>query len=206
MTTTEQLQSTPEALEKYARICNDYCEKAKLILQEQEDPSPIAQMAREVIRLAKYLGQFEPALNAAYVVTRDMADCLFDHPRLLLQLKETELEILEYIEALEYHDLNIVDELRDEIAQLEANIKAADEGRWDDIVTDSHLKHDPVEWTKAYEDVIDEVDHEAYQHLTDTPRGMGFCFGYWAEKRAALAKRGIEWNSPSRMNPGVMFD
>jgi len=35
---------------------------------------------------------------------------------------------------------------------------------------------------------------------------MGFCFAYWAEKRNALARRGIEWRSPSRMNPGVMFD
>ena len=202
----ETLQSTPEALEKYARICNDYCEKAQKILQDQDDPSPITNWAREVIVYAKHLGQFEHMLGAAYVVTRDMADCLFDHPRLLLELKETELEILEYIEAQEQHDLEITEDLRDEIAQLKANIQAADEGRWDDIVTDSHLNHDPVEWTKAYEDVIDEADHEAYQHLTDTPRGMGFCFGYWAEKRAALAKRGIYWNSPSRMNPGVLFD
>jgi hypothetical protein len=35
---------------------------------------------------------------------------------------------------------------------------------------------------------------------------MGFCFAYWAEKRAALARHGIDWNSPQDMNPGVMFD
>jgi len=35
---------------------------------------------------------------------------------------------------------------------------------------------------------------------------MGFCFGYWAEKRNALERRGIEWMSPSVMNPRVMFD
>lgn len=136
----ETLQSTPEALEKYARICYDYCEKAQKILQEQGDPSPIAGWAREVIVYAKHLGQFEHMLGAAYVVTRDMAECLFDHPRLLLELKETELEILEYIEAVEHHDLDIVSELRGEINQLRANIQAADEGR---------------------REVIDEADHEA---------------------------------------------
>lgn len=45
----ETLQSTAEALENYARICNDYCEKAHKILQEQADPSPVAGWAREVI-------------------------------------------------------------------------------------------------------------------------------------------------------------
>ncbi len=206
MTTQQPLQATPEALQAYINQCAEYCEKAKLILQEQEDPSPIAQMAREVIRLAKHLGQFEPALNAAYVVTRDMAELLYEHPRLLLQLKETELEILEYIEAKEQHDLEIVSDLRSEIKQLKANIKAADEGRFGDIKTTSMLKSDPIEWTAEYEAVIDEADHEAYQHLKDSPRGMGFCFGYWAEKRAALAKRGIEWKSPNILNPRVMFD
>ena len=68
------------------------------------------------------------------------------------------------------------------------------------------LKSDPVEWTAEYEAVIDEADHEAYQHLKDSPRGMGFCFGYWAEKRNALARRGIEWKSPNILNPRVMFD
>ena len=206
MTTQQPLQATPEALQTYINQCAEYCEKAKLILQEQEDPSPIAQMAREVIRLAKHLGQFEPALNAAYVVTRDMAELLYEHPRLLLQLKETELEILEYIEAQEQHDLEIVSDLRSEIKQLKANIKAADEGRFGDIKTSSMLKSDPVEWTAEYEAVIDEADHEAYQHLKDSPRGMGFCFGYWAEKRNALARRGIEWKSPNILNPRVMFD
>ena len=125
-----------------------------------------------------------------------------------LSVKETELEILEYVEAAQNQgrSMNITEDLRKEINQLRANIQAADEGRFEDIKTKSMLKSDPVEWTKEYEDVIDAADHEAYQHLGDAPRGMGFCFAYWAEKRNALARRGIEWRSPSRMNPGVMFD
>lgn len=202
----EELKSTPEALASYIKHCNEYRDRAKKILQEQGDTSVITPMVREVIRLAGHLGQFEHTLDAAYVATRDMADCVYEHPRLLLQLKQTELDILEYIEAVEQHDLRITDELRDEIAELEANIEAADAGRFADIKTESTLKSDPVEWTAEYEAVIDEAEHEAYSSLVDTPRGMGFCFAYWAEKRKALAKRGIEWSSPNILNPGVMFD
>ncbi len=202
----ETLQSTPDSLERYAQICNDCCDQAEHILHEMDDPSPIADLARQVIYYAHHLGEFEHMLGAAYSATDRMAECLFDHPRLLLQLKETELEILEYIEAVEQHDLQITEDLRAAINTLRYNIQAADEGRFDDIKTTSVLKSDPVEWTARYEEVIDEADHEAYANLTDIPRGMGFCFAYWAEKRNALARRGIEWQSPNIMNPRVMFD
>jgi hypothetical protein len=182
------------------------CEEAKKILQEMEDPSPIADMTREVIVLGRHLGQFEHMLPKAYQVTKQMAEYVFEHPRLLLELKEVELEILEYIESVQGREMGITEDLRDDIHLLKDNIRAADEGRWDDIHDGRMLKSDPVEWTKAYEEVIDEADHEAYANLTDIPRGMGFCFGYWAEKRNALAKRGIEWRSPGEMNPGVIFD
>ena len=51
-----------------------------------------------------------------------------------------------------------------------------------------------------------EVEKECFRRLKGTHRGMGFCFGYWAVKRAVLAKYGIEWKSPQFMNPRVMFD
>ena len=200
------LESTGAALQQYADECGMYCDKAKQILQEQQDPSPIAAMAREVIRYGRHLAQFEHTLNAAYSATSRMAECLYEHPRLLLELLNVELEVLEYAEAVQQHEMQITEDLRDEIRQLERNIQAADEGRLSDIKTGSMLKSDPVEWTKAYEEVIDEAEHEAYSHLTDCPRGMGFCFAYWAEKRKALAKHGIEWRSPNLLNPGVMFD
>lgn len=200
------LQSTEEALENYWKECVECCEQAEHILQEQDDPSPIAEMANRVIIYGKWLGQFEHMLSQAYSVTKRMAECIYEHPRLLLRLKEVELDILRYAEAVENHHLEIADDLQDEINQLKANIKAADEGRFRDIKTDSILKSDPVEWTARYEEVIDEADHEAYSHLKDDPRGMGFCFGYWHAKEAALAKRGIEWRSPHVMNPKVMFD
>lgn len=68
------------------------------------------------------------------------------------------------------------------------------------------LKADPVQATAEWEDVIYDVEKEVDEQLKDEPRGMGFCFSYWSAKRAALARRGIEWRSPSAMNPRVMFD
>lgn len=68
------------------------------------------------------------------------------------------------------------------------------------------LKVDPVQATKEWEDNIYEVEKEVDEQLKDEPRGMGFCFSYWSAKKAALARRGIEWRSPSAMNPKVKFD
>ena len=68
------------------------------------------------------------------------------------------------------------------------------------------LKVDPIQATSKWEEVIYEVEKEVDEQLKDEPRGMSFCFGYWSAKRVALARRGIEWRSPSAMNPRVMFD
>ncbi len=68
------------------------------------------------------------------------------------------------------------------------------------------LKVDPVQATPKWEEVIYEVEKEVEEEMKDEPHYMGFCHGYWSTKRAALARRGIEWRSPSAMNPGVMFD
>ena len=68
------------------------------------------------------------------------------------------------------------------------------------------LKVDPVQATLEWEKVIYKVEKEVDEQLKDEPRGMGFCHIYWSTKRAALASRGIEWRSPSAMNPRVMFD
>lgn len=76
--------------------------------------------------------------------------------------------------------------------------------RWNSL--DGHLKTDPVQASEKWEEVIYEVEKEVEEELKDDPRGMGFCHAYWSAKRAALARRGIEWKSPSAMNPKVMFD
>lgn len=71
---------------------------------------------------------------------------------------------------------------------------------------DVHLKFDDVERTEKWEEVIYDVEAECAEELADFPKGMGYCHAYWSSKKAALARRGIEWRSPSSMNRGVLFD
>ena len=66
------------------------------------------------------------------------------------------------------------------------------------------LKHDPVEMSKEYLDVIDEVEEEISKHRTIF--GMGACHEIWHLKYVYLAERGIPWRSPAMLNPRVMFD
>ena len=70
------------------------------------------------------------------------------------------------------------------------------------------LKFDPIERTEEMESVIESVEREVDENLAEAriPRGLGFCFAYWHEKKVALSRRGIEWRSPSEMNPRVIFD
>lgn len=68
------------------------------------------------------------------------------------------------------------------------------------------LKFDPIERTQLWEEHIESVEFECAKQLEDEHKGMGYCFMYWSTRRAVLAKYGIEWNPPTVMNPGVMFD
>lgn len=73
--------------------------------------------------------------------------------------------------------------------------------------THAHLKFDPVERTPQWEENIYEVEKEVDRRMADEPRHyMGYCHAYWPVKRAVLATHGIQWRSPSQMNPRVMFD
>lgn len=199
-----------ERMKRELAQLESYCKEAKRILQEQQDPSPIAAWAREIIEYGRDViaqdSLDEHTLADAYTVLAQITDSVYEHPRLMLQLKQLAHDMVVRGEAMTHEVYPIKDDIRQEIDALRANIQAADEGRWHDIHDGHMLASDPVEWSKEYEACIDEADHDAYSHLTDCPRGMGFCFAYWAEKENALARRGIEWHSPGHMNPGVMFD
>ncbi|MDE5586142.1 MAG: hypothetical protein K2I92_07355 [Muribaculaceae bacterium] len=69
------------------------------------------------------------------------------------------------------------------------------------------LRCDPVEYTYRWEDIYYEVERRLDERFANAPRHMGFCFKYWEAKRHLLKDEyGIDWKSPSRMNPRVMFD
>ena len=71
----------------------------------------------------------------------------------------------------------------------------------------SNLKHDPQEDDPRLKKVIEAAEKEAEENLADLPKGRGFCHKLWAEKKRILKEKyGIQWKSPSDMNPFILFD
>ncbi|MBR5335459.1 MAG: hypothetical protein IKV23_04215 [Bacteroidaceae bacterium] len=176
-------------------------------LEKQDNIWENAGLAREFLEYSGHLLQFEHTVNAVPHAANKMAECIIDHPRLRLKIMRVGLEALHYIEMNTMHELSITEDLRDVIRIYEKNIAAADSGKFDGIVQEGHLKSDPIEWTAQWEEVIDKADEIVYKRLGDYPRGMGFCHALWHERTTVLREQfGIEWRSPSAMNPHVIFD
>ena len=66
------------------------------------------------------------------------------------------------------------------------------------------LKHDPVEMTEEYLSVIDEVEEKIEKNRTTY--GHGSCFEVWSLTKYYLLEHDIEWQTPSELNPRVLFD
>jgi tetratricopeptide (TPR) repeat protein len=70
-----------------------------------------------------------------------------------------------------------------------------------------HILYDTVEYTDEYLAILPELEAKIEAELRDVRRRHGFCFQYWHAKEEILERDyGIEWSSPSVLNPGVMFD
>lgn len=104
------------------------------------------------------------------------------------------------------------------VRKVDAGAVAKQALKWDDFTSGKlsmkqwcskynvNLKFDPVEMTPEYEAAIYDVEAQCAEALASEERVMGFCYRYWAQKKAALAERGINWRTPSEMNPKVIFD
>lgn len=69
------------------------------------------------------------------------------------------------------------------------------------------LNVDPVEYTREWEEIYYEVERRLEERFANAPRHMGFCFRFWSAKKELLKEEyGIDWRTPSQMNPRVMFD
>ena len=129
----------------------------------------------------------------------------YDVPRFVLSILRRELAWLE--ESAEKSERLTPEGVKEEIAKLEDYINP-DGISMEEFCKKYHryLLFDPVERSQKWEEIYYEVEEECYRHLKGVPRGMGFCFGYWAAKRGVLANYGIDWQTPHMMNPRVMFD
>lgn len=199
-------QTSSNNPDELLKTCTECVKQAKEAMEDYKSPWMVAELARKYADAAEILKGYEHLVNTLYSLNKEMLEQIYDHPRLKLRLLRIQLSVLRYIEALNGHEQGITKDVSDEIDELSNCIALADEGRLDEIPQTGHLKRDPVEWTARWEEVIDEADRIAYENLRDVPRGMGWCFGFWSERKAALRKFGIDWRSPSNMNPRVLFD
>lgn len=70
-----------------------------------------------------------------------------------------------------------------------------------------HLRKDPVEYTRRWEEIYYDVEDRLNERFANAPRHMGFCFHFWNAKREFLREEyNIDWQSPAQMNPHVIFD
>ena len=159
------------------------------------------ELSKQAFRLMKSL---PPILKGEFDTPQDKAALLS--------------QMLEYTDEMSTPRFCI--EVRAYITQLDPDDEdnLAELGRLNDFIDSSltmeeytakykkHLKFDPVERSPKWEEVIYRVEKECDEILKDEPRGMGFCFRYWSVKGKVLAKYGIDWRSPSEMNPKVLFD
>lgn len=186
--------------------CVEIAESVKERVHNHDKEWENTGLVRRFISITESLMNEEMPLDSLYKVSEELADFIFDHPRLKLEFLRQQYRLLRKIEETHGEELGVTEEIQKNIALHEQNIALADEGRLDEIPQFGHLRKDPVEWTKKWEDVVDEAEKIAYSNLTDIPRGMGFCFAYWAERKNALARLGVEWRTPHQMNPRVIFD
>lgn len=190
-------EPTAELLQQALDCCVNIAEQS---LQEQRYCWQNASLAREAMDYARQLMEHKDMLSVVESSLDDMVEAIYEHPRLKLELMLCRLEAIQRLNKPQI-------ELEADIAFYRSNIEAADSGRLEDIKQTTMLKHDPVEWTARWEEVIDEVDKIVDSRLEDHPRGMGFCHACWHERAAVLSEQfGIEWRSPARMNPRVLFD
>ncbi len=131
----------------------------------------------------------------------------YDVPRLVLNILQYKLELIQQSDEQDPSKYPTAEEVQQDIRRLQDYIDVEHVGNEEFRQKyQRHLKSAPVERTPLWEEVYYEVERECDRRLGDTPRGMGFCFAYWSTLRQVLAERGILWQSPSELNPRVMFD
>ena len=129
----------------------------------------------------------------------------YDVPRYALSILQKQKAWLESAgEETEYLTLETIQE---DIVELEEYINYEEISNEEFMSKYSKfLKFDPIQRTPMWEENYCRWEQECDKRLGDTPRCMGFCYEYWSTFAAVLAEEGVEWKSPSQMNPRVMFD
>jgi hypothetical protein len=74
---------------------------------------------------------------------------------------------------------------------------------------DDRIAHDPIEGDPVVGPLVKQAEEEA---IADLAKGefvldLGYCHMLWDRQKKILKERyGINWKTPSEMNPMVIFD
>lgn len=201
-----KISGSGEVIDAYWELaCGDVL-LAKKYFEEQRNWL-ITPLVEEFMSLASQLESFDHMINNLYTACSRMEDAIQDHPRLKIKFLKLFQLVVNRLECQIDHELGASEDIMHEISVLQSNIECYEQGCFEHIRTEGYLKHDPVEWSARWEEVIDDAQREVDEQLADEPRGMGFCFAYWSALRNILKEKyGLDWRSPSEMNPGVLFD
>lgn len=203
-------------LQLYALLAETYV--------ELEDYRPIYKLAQEVLEMIRHEDVAWEAMSETLPRIIDaVAETVYHH---------AEYELLLIYILMAFKTGNLTDEFKGRVRKWMKLHLLLEESDWLDfrltkeleramadmftqtelfkIMLDpkiGHLRTDPVEYSWEWEKIYYDVEAELDRRLANVPRQMGFCFQYWAMKRELLMEKyGIDWRSPSQMNPRVMFD
>lgn len=200
-------------------MCNSLLAEAYIRNRKSWLVAPLAQHTCDMLTGA--IVDDEETINMIVAAIDRMCDSLHNHPRLSMKLyalqygfekgrqepvEDTLKEAAEKIISLA--TLTACDTwyapMKEEFVALlgDATVREIEDNPYT-----GHLKVDPVEYTEEFEKVIDAVDEEVDRRMGGEEYAMGMCFEIWSTKKEILAEKyGIEWRTPSQMNPRVMFD
>lgn len=194
----------PSLAEQYWNICCCCVATAEYYHHEHTREWQIARLCNILLRYADCTFRTTPHAYPIYRATARMCELLYEHPRLQLQLYKLHMQLLQFYCPDNEKE---IEKQKQNISTFEHNIACADAGKYEDIIPISRLKHDPLEWTSQWEEVIDMADEMTYSEMGSYSRRMGFCHLFWSTRRHILYTRfQLEWRSPAAMNPKVLFD
>ena len=165
-------------------------------------------LAKESMELLQAIDDDEAASGMAMAcdaIVQQLPE--YDVPRLVLDLLHLELTLMQRAGGQLPDCCSAEEDVRNDICRLQDYIDIAHVSYSEFMERHHrHLNFDSIERTPEWEENFYEIEKECDHRLGNEPRGMGFCFSYWSTLRQVLAEHGIEWHSPSELNPRVMFD
>lgn len=175
-------------------------ELGDLMMENEFQPWKNIPMAREALHLLKDRRKCRTAAQAKAFCKKVLSNELIsptDTPRLYLSY----LDYYHRLLGSAYYKGELTDRLLNAI-----DPDYSDEEFLADLEECHQRRHDPVQRTPQWEEIIYDVERECEARLQGVKRQRGYCHKYWSVKKEILAQYGIDWKSPARMNPHIKFD